>query len=114
MAETSTDNVGIEDKRYRELMEAWNESRLLRATAIEEARLWCQVNKGTSTIEEGLRSCTPAELYMLLSRCAPGVWLYAYSWIEEAKGRLEAREEAARSAQAELAAMSTETLEVEE
>lgn len=54
--------IPMTEEWYGELLAELERNRRARHIAVEEFRLWCQANKGTDTVEAGLRSCTPDEL----------------------------------------------------
>lgn len=106
MAEPQREPVPVSEERYRQLTACLEANWRCRAPAVEEARLWCQVNKGTATLEEGLRACTPDELYYLAGiniyrddhtqggYGTPDLYIYLY-WAAQ---WLNARAEAAKTA----------------
>lgn len=62
---------------YDELCVELEESRKARYLGVEEFRLWCKANKGTETVEEGLRACTEEELYKATLK----VSTTSYTWM---------------------------------
>ncbi|WP_251447031.1 hypothetical protein [Vermiculatibacterium agrestimuris] len=98
--------VELGEDYYQYLLEQVELSRNVRYRGVEEFRLWCQVNKGTITVEEGLRACTAKELYdravdvYLLQNNG---WTTALNLVYEAMIRLERRAEAAQRAREEVA-----------
>lgn len=52
----------ITPELYDRFLAAQDESERARFIAVENFRLWCEANKGTTTVEEGLRACTIDEL----------------------------------------------------
>jgi len=101
--ETYVEISDAELENYQKMM-ALNKE--LRGKAVEELRLWCQANKGTETVEEGLKACTPAELCKLMGSCTATsqvLWPF-YDWADEMRIRLEDREKATAAELAALAA----------
>lgn len=60
--------VPMTEEWYGELQAELERNRRARHIAVEEFRLWCQANKGTETVEDGLRACTPDELMAAVYR----------------------------------------------
>lgn len=85
----------ITQARYNELLEALQENRECRYLGVEEARVWCVAHKGTETLAEGLKACTPKELHDLAYSVLPSGWwnlteniIYlAYKCLEEREKR---------------------------
>lgn len=55
--------IPISQDFYDELTAALEQNQQLRYGDVENFRAWCEAEKGTSTVEEGLRACTAKELY---------------------------------------------------
>jgi len=87
--------VDISEDYYQYLQDEWERSRKVRYKGVEEFRLWCQANKGTSTVEEGLRACTPGELESAVSKLYNGVgsdiWTDSMNALHELRMRVEIR-----------------------
>lgn len=83
--------VEITAEQYNQMSAALDRNRKARATAVEEFRAWCEANKGVHTVEEGLRACTPKELYQQAMRLCQAN-LYLLNVLGEVKDRLERRE----------------------
>lgn len=57
--------VPITQEEYLRMQASLAESRKARFEGLEEARVWVKAHKGVDTLEEGLRLCTPQELFAL-------------------------------------------------
>lgn len=102
------DTVTLTDKEYQYLLDIWELNQFLRREALEQGRLWCQEHKGTETLAEGLKACTVDELWQLYDDVMSGhTWTEASRWMYDLYRRLKAREDAAATAQAALAAAET-------
>ena len=103
MDETEISYVEIPDTFYEALLEAETINLWARTEAVEAFRLWCQVNKDASTVEEGLMACTPDELIEQLQAQEHYTWTDAlncgYALRDKLRART-ARAEAERSAAA--------------
>lgn len=92
----------ITQERYAEMAKALELNRHARYIAVEEFRARCAANKGTTTVQEGLRACTVDELLdAVYGEVKVSGWSSIIPLIERAAGHLKDR--AARAA-AELAA----------
>lgn len=60
--------IPMSEEWYGELLAELDKNRRARHIAVEEFRLWCAANKGTDTVEAGLRACTPDELLAAVYR----------------------------------------------
>ncbi len=92
-------------EQYDQLTAALDRNRKARMVAVEEFRVWCEANKGVHTVEEGLRACTPEELYQQASHLYPVCVIYLLNVLGEIKNRLEQRE---AQRQREIAAAQVE------
>lgn len=94
--------VPITQETYDRFLAAQEESEKARYIAVENFRLWCEANKGTTTVEEGLKACTVDELYSQFyaaggySDGCIGTFVYAL------RGRLLEREKARTDALSSL------------
>ncbi len=77
---------------YDGLSAALDRNRRARMVGVEEFRAWCEANKGTHTMEEGLRACTSKELYQQAMRLCPVCHHALKSVVGEVADRLERRE----------------------
>lgn len=103
MDETEISYVEIPDTFYEALLEAETINLWARTEAVEAFRLWCQVNKGTSSVEEGLMSCTPDELIEQLQAQEHYTWTDAINCAYGLREKLRARTARAERARAEAA-----------
>lgn len=55
--------ITVTQELYDALYASLEHSEQVRFVAVENFRVWCEANKGVDTVEEGLRACTPEELY---------------------------------------------------
>lgn len=94
--------TAITQQLYDRLIAAQDENEKARFIAVENFRLWCEANKGTTTVEEGLRACTADELVAQLYAAGGyfggciGTFVYAL------QGRLREREKARAEALSSL------------
>ena len=91
--------VPISQEFYDKLVRELERNRKARYLGVADALVWCNANKGTSTLQEGLRACTPQELYQLSSTCT-SIWSMAHNILYMARDRLLSRK---KLADAELA-----------
>lgn len=98
---TPPETITISDADYQTLLRAQEDNEGSRAQ-VEEFRLWCQANKGVSTVEEGVRACTTAELLNWLAQQSWYIGYYLQYSVGQDLGRrvidYEAAEAAAREA----------------
>lgn len=88
--------VPMTEEWYGELQDELERNRRARHIAVEEFRLWCQANKGTETVEDGLRTCTPDELLAAVYREASvSGWYPTENLIYYLADRLKEREKRA-------------------
>lgn len=96
----------ITQELYAEILEAQRKNRGARYLGVEEFRLWCQANKGTETVAEGLAACTPEELYNRASTISNQVgigWTDMLNLLYPLVRRLNARAERATLERASVA-----------
>lgn len=105
--------VHLPEDYYQYLLSEREASRKVRYQGVEELRLWCQANKGTSTLEEGLRACTPRELYEQACAIynAAGLWTNGLNFVYWMMEKLERRQARAKQ---EQSAVSVTPITLEE
>ncbi len=86
--------VPVSQELYDELLAGLEQNRRWRYGAVEEFRVWCEAEKGISTVDEGLKACTLEELkaqYVLCGGHASGMISdFIYELIDRLRDR-EAR-----------------------
>lgn len=94
--------VPITQELYDRFLAAQEESERARFIAAENFRLWCEANKGTATVEEGLRACTIDELssQLYVAGGYTGECINTFVWV--LRERLREREKARADALAAL------------
>lgn len=97
--------VSITQETYNKLCAAKEASEKARFVAVENFRTWCEANKGTTTVEEGLRACTIDELQHQFYAAGGYVAGCTADYIRWLVQRLKERE---AQAQAEIAAAPVE------
>lgn len=92
--------VPITQEQYDRLYAAKEVSEKARFIAVENFRTWCVANKGVTTVEEGLRVCTPEELQAQYYAAGgnPPVGTLIPGYISMLVGRLRDRREQAQEA----------------
>lgn len=86
------DTITMSQENYQKLLEAYRQNKESRGPSLEEFRIWCEANKGVSTVSSGLLACTPLELYSAMSVFQPAsLWVAAGNLCWEAARRLDLR-----------------------